>query len=363
MSSTLPPLLTLAVDASPKPTPEVQSVQVYTHNITRRPIAWDPARQRPTQELVHAIHSALHFALDPCVNHPTEEPSFCIVDAAPSSSGSTGNPAGGNVDKAYSSPPASGNLFTEDDALSNSASSTLARDLDSNGTRTSRTLIIPCVNDLARSVSKDPTRLLLGGNHSHSHSHSRPQTPQTTTQTSSQTHPHPQRPAELTVKLFAGFNNAPLTVSIVKEALDALRRSFPVTNGGSSAERGTVVDRFVVSLEGVKWSGKCPSGAEGEKKIEEKLDNRMGDWEAGMEHIDAMMDAWEVCCSCCPFAVITGGYLIGLYDGVFRYSTCLQNRISCNSALLTSPMRISPTSAASSTHGANPPLNLYHLHL
>lgn len=57
------------------------SVQVFTHNITRRPIAWDPRSQKPTQEVVHSIHAALHFALDPCVNHPDEEPSFCQVNA------------------------------------------------------------------------------------------------------------------------------------------------------------------------------------------------------------------------------------------------------------------------------------------
>src|SRR5258708_25561751 len=54
------------------------SVIVYSRNITRRPIAWDPARQRPTQEFIHSIHSALHFALDPCVNHPDELPSYAL---------------------------------------------------------------------------------------------------------------------------------------------------------------------------------------------------------------------------------------------------------------------------------------------
>lgn len=65
------------------------SVQVFTHNITRRPISWDPQAQRPTQELVHSVHSALHFALDPCVNHPDEKPSFSVLDSPPLSSSSS----------------------------------------------------------------------------------------------------------------------------------------------------------------------------------------------------------------------------------------------------------------------------------
>ncbi|QRV89561.1 hypothetical protein RhiJN_17579 [Ceratobasidium sp. AG-Ba] len=56
------------------------SVLIFTQNIARHPIAWDPARQRPTQELVHAVHSALHFALDPCVDHPNEALSFTVQD-------------------------------------------------------------------------------------------------------------------------------------------------------------------------------------------------------------------------------------------------------------------------------------------
>lgn len=56
------------------------SVLLFTQNITRHPIAWDPARQRPTQEVIHAVHSALHFALDPCVDHPDEPLSFGVQD-------------------------------------------------------------------------------------------------------------------------------------------------------------------------------------------------------------------------------------------------------------------------------------------
>ena len=56
------------------------SVLLFTQNIARHPIAWDPTSQRPTQELVHAVHSALHFALDPCVDHPDEEISLGVVD-------------------------------------------------------------------------------------------------------------------------------------------------------------------------------------------------------------------------------------------------------------------------------------------
>lgn len=58
------------------------SVLLFTQNIARHPIAWDPTRQRPTQELVHAVHSALHFALDPCVDHPDEAISLGVVDGA-----------------------------------------------------------------------------------------------------------------------------------------------------------------------------------------------------------------------------------------------------------------------------------------
>ncbi|KAF8606410.1 hypothetical protein BDV93DRAFT_520712 [Ceratobasidium sp. AG-I] len=56
------------------------SVLVFTQNIARHPIAWDPTSQRPTQELVHAVHSALHFALDACVDHPDEEISLGVAD-------------------------------------------------------------------------------------------------------------------------------------------------------------------------------------------------------------------------------------------------------------------------------------------
>lgn len=213
------------VDAKCGPDPQVipSSVQVYTHNITRRPITWDPARQRPTQELVHAIHSALHFALDPCVNHPHEKPSFCLFEAGRGVSESSESP---------SQPPSS------------TASSPSPEHREPHAHR----LVIPCVNDLALSVSSDPKRL---GNSQ----------------------------VELTVKLFAGFNDAPLDTSIITEALDALKRST-----GSSRK----IDKFIVSLEGVKWSGKSPSvecpNPQGEK-----------DWETGMQHIDAMIDAWEVC--------------------------------------------------------------------
>ncbi|CEL55176.1 hypothetical protein RSOLAG1IB_01184 [Rhizoctonia solani AG-1 IB] len=56
------------------------SVLLFTQNIARHPIAWDPAQQRPTQEVIHAVHSALHFALDPCVDHPGEPLSFGVQD-------------------------------------------------------------------------------------------------------------------------------------------------------------------------------------------------------------------------------------------------------------------------------------------
>ncbi|CAE7143006.1 unnamed protein product [Rhizoctonia solani] len=57
------------------------SVLLFTQNIARHPIAWDPTQQRPTQEVIHAVHSALHFALDPCVDHPDEPLSFGVQDS------------------------------------------------------------------------------------------------------------------------------------------------------------------------------------------------------------------------------------------------------------------------------------------
>jgi len=55
------------------------SVLLFTKNITRRAIAWDPARQRPTQEMIHGVHAALHYALDPCIDHPVETCSFELI--------------------------------------------------------------------------------------------------------------------------------------------------------------------------------------------------------------------------------------------------------------------------------------------
>lgn len=184
------------------------SVQVFTHNITRRPIAWDPTRQRPTQELVHAIHSALHFALDPCVNHPDEIPSFCVVPVSVPLSSSS-----------YPFPPKSNATPPRYDDLR---------------------LIIPCTNDLAhsRSAQKNGTR----------------------------------DKAELTVKLFAGFDDVPLLPHHVAEALDALRRVC-------GSER--TIDKFVISLEGVKWTGDSAEATSSGQDLE-------------MRHIDAMKDAWEV---------------------------------------------------------------------
>lgn len=179
------------------------SVQVYTHNITRRPIAWDPARQRPTQELVHAIHSALHFALDPCVNHADEKPSFCVLDRQPFS-------------------------------LAKSSESKLEA-----ATPSRRQLIIPCVNDMARAPpasSIDPSK----------------------------------NKNELTVKLFAGFDDALLTTEVVEEALEALERVY-----GSARE----IERFIISLEGVKCSA---------DSADEVTDSEV-------RQIAAMRESWEVC--------------------------------------------------------------------
>lgn len=55
------------------------SALFFTKNITRRAIAWDPARQRPTQEMIHGVHAALHYALDPCIDHSDEVCSFELV--------------------------------------------------------------------------------------------------------------------------------------------------------------------------------------------------------------------------------------------------------------------------------------------
>ena len=165
-----------------------QSVRVFTHNITRRSIAWDPARQRPTQELVHSIHSALHFSLDPCINHPDESPSFCVV------------------------PVPARNLSA-------------ARGF---------CLIVPCLKDMAVKP-EDVVR------------NSRGQT---------------------TAKLFAGFDGESLNEDDVHDALEALHASTGVND----------VHKFVISLEGIKWSGGCYDESQA----------------AGIDIIDHLKDPWQV---------------------------------------------------------------------
>lgn len=195
---------------SPRNSAAPRSVQVYTRNITRRPIAWDPARQRPTQELVHSIHSALHFALDPCVDHPDEKPSFCITSTPSFSSSQTLPPQ------------------------SESGSSRVQ------GGR----LIIPCIQDIAHTLPTSTSGVL----------------------------PSSRDKDELTVKLFAGFDGAPLTPDDIDDALLSLQRVL----GPARA-----IDKFIVSLKGVKWTGPL-SGVSRDAEDEE------------FRQIDAMREAWEV---------------------------------------------------------------------
>lgn len=56
---------------------------------------------------------------------------------------------------------------------------------------------------------------------------------------------------ELTVKLFAGFDGATLTPDVITDAIDALE---------SLCGPDRVIDRFIVSLEGVKWPAASGSG-------------------------------------------------------------------------------------------------------
>ncbi|EJU04821.1 phospholipase D/nuclease [Dacryopinax primogenitus] len=57
---------------------------LYTQNITRHAISWTPPRgpslsgENSNTELLHAIHASLHYALDPCTEHPDESASFCF---------------------------------------------------------------------------------------------------------------------------------------------------------------------------------------------------------------------------------------------------------------------------------------------
>ncbi|KZT57699.1 hypothetical protein CALCODRAFT_517347 [Calocera cornea HHB12733] len=57
---------------------------LYTQNITRHAISWTPPQgpsssgENSNTELLHAIHTSLHYALDPCAEHPDEPASFCF---------------------------------------------------------------------------------------------------------------------------------------------------------------------------------------------------------------------------------------------------------------------------------------------
>lgn len=203
--------------AQPQPSNKIAptSVQIYTHNITRRPIAWDPARQRPTQEVVHAIHSALHFALDPCTDHPDEAASFCVVDVLPPLSSS-----------ADASPLLSSSIGVGEVPHTG--------EQQPKGKENKR-LVIPCEDDLSASL---PAK------------------------------------AELSVKLFAGFDGRALTVEDVDEALEALKR----TSGARD------IAKFVVALEGVRcdWSGGEEDGKSGGGEEETRRIQELGDvWQVG----------------------------------------------------------------------------------
>jgi len=56
---------------------------LYTQNITRHAISWTPPQgpsssgENSNTEILHAIHTSLHYALDPCAEHPDEPASFC----------------------------------------------------------------------------------------------------------------------------------------------------------------------------------------------------------------------------------------------------------------------------------------------
>lgn len=57
---------------------------LYTQNITRHAISWTPPQgpsssgENSNTELLHAIHTSLHYALDPCAEHPDEPASYCF---------------------------------------------------------------------------------------------------------------------------------------------------------------------------------------------------------------------------------------------------------------------------------------------
>jgi len=53
---------------------------LFTQNTTRNPISWNPALRRPNpNEVLHAVHLALHRALDPCISGTGDACSWSVV--------------------------------------------------------------------------------------------------------------------------------------------------------------------------------------------------------------------------------------------------------------------------------------------
>ncbi|KZO90718.1 hypothetical protein CALVIDRAFT_602783 [Calocera viscosa TUFC12733] len=73
---------------------------LYTQNITRHAISWTPPKgpsssgENSNTELLHAIHTSLHYALDPCAEHPDEPASFCFSETDEEAEGLGGRKGG-----------------------------------------------------------------------------------------------------------------------------------------------------------------------------------------------------------------------------------------------------------------------------
>jgi hypothetical protein len=207
---------------------KVEQVQIYTQNITRHPISWDPATQRPTQELVHSVHTALHFALDTCLDHPDERLSFDVVPL--SSSPLSGEGEEGEKGK----------------------------------------LVVPMVGDMKRR-----------GVGSLGLSSSTTSTPTTTNSSPGTVSPLPTSPPkylkeEMTAKLFL-FSASPsatdgkkvFTKEWIDEALDALEKATGLRE----------VDRFVLKLDGIDWEWDWEEGKRDLKECVVDWDNVLDVWE------------------------------------------------------------------------------------
>jgi len=67
-----------------------QRVLFYTQNTTRNPISWNPKLKKPNpNEILHAVHLALHRALDPCIEGAGEACSWTLEDVVEGESGSS----------------------------------------------------------------------------------------------------------------------------------------------------------------------------------------------------------------------------------------------------------------------------------